>query len=433
MFLWRRLKERRDKVENNNDTKQLFFYFFSLFPLVDLLNGYLLSINHGLPVGTAYRLVLLGWIVMILLKEGVKKHSSLALVAFINVVIFSLLNLVQALFFSHSVSQIMTDFTALSKYFLWLGIALVFSEHIQEKKQLEKLVVRVNTFFSAGVIIPYVLGIGNFTYSNSKAGYKSFFFATNDLTYAFVILSTLLSFYLITQFSREKSSYFIFLTLLYGTNLICMLLIGTKSGIGYGVVNLLVAFIYLIFIKSSISYNFKFFLIQTLLILLLFFLVIGKDMVLSVLDGVIDRMSYFYKVYEGNWVKILSSSRSIYLEDAYTGFLKYPLNYCILWFGFGAANRWSLFGRHGGYIEMDFFDTLFSYGFIGLALLIVSLVYLVIKCKKEQGDKRYLYLFFVSLVYAFLTGHVFYSAMSSMIFGLVISGMFITKERKVEE
>lgn len=415
------------KVANN----KLFFYLFSIFPLIDLLNGYLLSINNKLPVGTGYRLVILIYGVLIVFKNKIIAHKDLSILLFINFVVFSTLTLVQAMFFNRSLSQIMSDFTGLSKYFLWLVTALIFSEYLSSEGKLEKLTVKINLFFCLGMIIPYLLGIGNFTYANSSAGYKSFFFATNDLTYAFIILSSILSFYIIDQFNQSKSLYFVFLIFLYSLNLVCMLIIGTKSGIVYGGVNLIIVFFYLIFVKANVSYTFKFYLIQVLIILAVFFLVIGKNIVESMLDGIFDRIAYFYKVYEGNWIKILSSSRSIYLEDAWHNFLFYPKNYLILLFGFGAANRWTLFGRQGGNIEMDFFDTAFSYGFVGCVVLVVSLAYIVKKYKSELGNKRYLYLFFVSLIYAFFTGHVFYSAMSAMIFGTVIGGMFIKRNKEV--
>lgn len=415
------------KVANN----KLFFYLFSIFPLIDLLNGYLLSINNKLPIGTGYRLVILIYGVLIVFKNKIIAHKDLSILLYINFVVFSTLTLVQAMFFNRSLSQILSDFTGLSKYFLWLVTALIFSEYLSSEGKLEKFTVKINLFFCLGMIIPYLLGIGNFTYANSSAGYKSFFFATNDLTYAFIILSSILSFYIIDQFNRSKSLYFVFLIFLYSLNLICMLIIGTKSGIVYGGVNLIIVFFYLIFVKSNVSYTFKFYLIQVLIILAVFFLVIGKNIMESMLDGIFDRIAYFYKVYEGNWIKILSSSRSIYLEDAWHNFLFYPKNYLILLFGFGAANRWTLFGRQGGNIEMDFFDTAFSYGFVGCVVLVVSLAYIVKKYKSELGNKRYLYLFFVSLIYAFFTGHVFYSAMSAMIFGTVIGGMFIKRNKEV--
>ena len=292
-----------------------------------------------MPIGTGYRLVILIYGVLIVFKNKIIAHKDLSILLFINFVVFSTLTLVQAMFFNRSLSQIMSDFTGLSKYFLWLVTALIFSEYLSSEGKLEKLTVKINLFFCLGMIIPYLLGIGNFTYANSSAGYKSFFFATNDLTYAFIILSSILSFYIIDQFNQSKSLYFVFLIFLYSLNLVCMLIIGTKSGIVYGGVNLIIVFFYLIFVKANVSYTFKFYLIQVLIILAVFFLVIGKNIVESMLDGIFDRIAYFYKVYEGNWIKILSSSRSIYLEDAWHNFLFYPKNYLILLFGFGAANR----------------------------------------------------------------------------------------------
>ncbi|MFC0616342.1 hypothetical protein [Enterococcus faecalis] len=414
-------------MENKTVNNNLFFYLFSIFPVIDLFNGYLLSVDNNVPVGTLYRILILFYGLFILIKNKILKHKDLLIILTINFAVFSTLTLVQAMFFNNSISHVISDFTVLSKYLLWIITALIFSEYLSDESQLEKHMVKINVYFSLGMLIPYLLGIGNFTYTNSNAGYKSFFFATNDLTYAFIILISILSFHIVDQFNQSKSGYFIFLIFLYGLNLICMLIISTKSGIIYGVVNLTILLFYLIFVKSNVSYAFKFYLIQVLIILSLFFLVIGKDIIESMLDGVINRIAYFYKVYEGNWIKILSSSRSIYLEGAWKNFLIYPKNHLIILFGFGTANRWVFFGRQGGNIEMDFFDTAFSYGFLGIAVLITSLAYIVKKYKKETGNTRYLYLFFVSVIYAFFTGHVFYSAMSAMIFGVVIGGLFIKR------
>ncbi|EKQ3613725.1 hypothetical protein P4507_002784, partial [Enterococcus faecalis] len=131
------------KVANN----KLFFYLFSIFPLIDLLNGYLLSINNKLPVGTGYRILILFYGVLILFKNKVIAHKDLSLLLFVNFVVFSTLTLVQAMFFNRSLSQIMSDFTGLSKYFLWLVTALIFSEYLSSEGKLEKLTVKINLFF----------------------------------------------------------------------------------------------------------------------------------------------------------------------------------------------------------------------------------------------------------------------------------------------
>ena len=130
------------KVANN----KLFFYLFSIFPLIDLLNGYLLSINNKLPIGTGYRLVILIYGVLIVFKNKIIAHKDLSILLFINFVVFSTLTLVQAMFFNRSLSQIMSDFTGLSKYFLWLVTALIFSEYLSSEGKLEKLTVKINLF-----------------------------------------------------------------------------------------------------------------------------------------------------------------------------------------------------------------------------------------------------------------------------------------------
>ncbi len=85
-------------------------------------------------------------------------------------------------------------------------------------------------------------------------------------------------------------------------------------------------------------------------------------------------------------------------------------------------NRNLWFGRYG-MIEMDLFDTFFSYGTLGVTLLVTTIICLftILKNRIIRIKARSYYLLVLTLIYSFLSGHVFYSGMSMMIFGYMFS------------
>lgn len=214
-------------------------------------------------------------------------------------------------------------------------------------------------------------------------------------------------------------------------NVGCMMLIGTKTGIVYSIVSLLVLVIYLVAEKTTVPYQVKYYLFLIGILLSLFFSIFGLPIANKALGGLVNRIAYFYNLYDGNWLKILSSSRSIYLTDAYHNFLSFKENYLIFIFGFGYRNRWLLFGRNGGYIEMDLFDTLFSFGVVGLCLFLLPFIELFrqMSAKVKKVNRQYQFLILVTLLFSSTSGHVFYSALSTTIFGLICA-IFLNKEEE---
>lgn len=69
--------------------------------------------------------------------------------------------------------------------------------------KLARLTILLDVFLIGGLLIPYVLGLGNSTYDDA-AGFKGFYFATNDIAYAFLIMLFLLAGFL---FNRSGESF----------------------------------------------------------------------------------------------------------------------------------------------------------------------------------------------------------------------------------
>lgn len=405
------------------DSKQKYtqwlIYFVGVFPLIDFMNGVFLSEGISIPIGTFYRIVLFIVLLFLFINHLELVTSVFGLLMILSMFVYFLLLAIQTIYFDNSFSTLFSDASAVTKYLLWFLIALLFSKIAEPK--MTQLFIAIDSLFVVGLIVPYFLGLGNFTYANSNAGYKSFFYATNDLTYVLVILCTLLLFVLITFFTKKQWHSLFYLSLLYLANCYCLLLVGTKTGIIYSIASLIVTILYLLFFKSDIPFQVKFLLSQLILIGVGFSLFWGKDLFIGMIQGTIDRMTYFYDLYDGNWIKILSSSRSIYFEDAMANFMEYPNNHWIFLFGFGVENRWEFFGRAGGYIEIDFLDTFFSYGAIGLLVFLLPLVYLIYRIFKKRLFNKYAFLLLVTFGFAATSGHVFYSAMSATVLGLIVS------------
>ncbi|EOH52930.1 hypothetical protein UA3_02458 [Enterococcus faecium EnGen0263] len=405
--------------ESKQKSTKILLYFVGVFPIIDFINGVFLSEGVSIPIGSLYRIGLFVILLLLFINDKKLIGSSFGILFILSMTAFLLILAVQTIYFDNSYSILFNDTSAITKYLLWFLLALLFSK-ISER-EITNLFIFIDVLFVIGLIIPYFLGLGNFTYANSNAGYKSFFYATNDLTYVFVILCTILLFYLIQCFTKKEWSNLFMFSILYLANCYCLLLIGTKTGIVYSVASLLITVLYLLFFKSDIPFQIKFLLSQIILVGSIFSLFWGKNLFSDMIQGTIDRITYFYDLYDGNWVKILSSSRSIYFEDAVTNFVNYPQNHWIFLFGFGVENRWSFFGRAGGYIEMDFLDTFFSYGAIGIIIFLLPITYLAYRIFKNRLFNKYAFLLLVTLGFAATSGHVFYSAMSATILGLIAS------------
>ncbi|EPI05401.1 hypothetical protein D920_00114 [Enterococcus faecalis 13-SD-W-01] len=410
---------------------QILFYFIGIFPVIDFVNGLFLSEGFNLPIGILYRIVLFIVLFLLFINDYELVTSNFGILLILIIASYSLILAAQTIYFDNSLSILFNDTSAVVKYLLWFLIALLFSR-IADRK-MNHLYIGIDILFVIGLLVPYFLGLGNYTYTNSSAGYKSYFYATNDLTYIMVILCTFLLSIIIKCFSKKEWVYVSLLFSLYLLNCYCLLLIGTKIGIVYGIANLIVTIFYLLLFKTDVPYQIKFLILQLTFIGSIFVIFWGNTLFMKSIQGTVDRITYFYELYDGNWIKILSSSRSIYFTDALTNFIMYPKNQWVFLLGFGVKNRWSFFGRAGGYIEVDFLDTFFSYGAVGFIFFCLPLIYLIYRIFKYHLFTREAFLLFFTLGYAATAGHVFYSAASATILGLVVSRLLpIRKEEDFE-
>ncbi|WP_260480073.1 O-antigen ligase family protein [Listeria booriae] len=404
-----------------------FILLFAIFPVMDALNGFVLSAGINLPIGVAYRLICVAFLVFQIARKGFQ--TNIYTILSVILVFSGIMSLfIQTIVLQNDASALFNDVTNMIKFFLWVLIPYYMYQRADQWRaaSYEKIFLVISTFFTFGLLIPYVLGIGNQTYE--AAGYKAFFFANNDTTIGFIVSATFTGWYLFKQVKQTKLWTRILLALLYLGNLLGLLLLGTKTGIVYGALLTIVLLIRFFFFQRSVGLVAKWGIGVAVIGILSFILLQGRAFILEAVSGLLQRLIYFYNLYSGDLVRFITSSRSTFLDTAFDTFS--GGNLMTLLFGYGFDYRMATWGV-GGLVEMDFFDVLFSLGFVGLLVTLGLLIFFfLLACKKRN---IYSALFVILIVYGAFAGHVLFSALSSTLFGLVCGGLFLQKESLCEK
>lgn len=419
-------------MENEKKLVSFFLLLMAIFPLIDVLNGYILSMHYSIPIGVVYRMGCFIFLVGSILFYGFQKNLY-TLITLSVITICLVLILMQSMLLNHIVPIIFQDVTVLIKFYLWLLIPYFVYQHqgVLRNLNYEKIFIVISFLFTLGLLIPYFMGIGNQTYANSDAGYKGFYFATNDTTMAFMVSSTFTGHYLVKNLgSQTRLKSFGLLSLYFG-NMLCLLLLATKTGILYGFILTLVLIIHFLFFQKRISRNIRVLSSLIVAIVTVFILVSGKEFIVGATAGTIQRIMYFYQLFDGDLVRLLTSSRSEYLQDGWEYFSQSAHPLLLPLIGFGFEYRLLHFGR-AGLIEMDFFDFLFSFGVIGILIVTMMIGYFFILAFKKSKKSIYSAVYLVLLGYSFFAGHVFFSALSTTILGLVCGGIILKYGEKGE-
>ncbi|EGP4765336.1 O-antigen ligase family protein [Enterococcus faecium] len=404
-----------DRVKTN-----IFLALIVIFPLVDTFNGMFITYGYNIPLGTIYRVCLILYIVYGILSSEIGKMKRSILLLILPFLLMFIC-IIQSFFFNTSFSLLVKEFSYVVRFSLCLIIP-IFAKQFEDHFSIKKLIIitlLIDLFLIGGLVIPYALGIGNSTYDGT-AGFKGFYYTTNDITYAFLIMVFFIGWFLSHQAKNILLEYS--LLVLYFLNMYCLVLLGTKSGLLTGAVySCYLIFYFLRYYRSKTLYG-QFFIFEFLLTMLFLFFLKGKEILMESLSSVIARFTYFKVLYQDDWTRLLLSSRNVYLKDAITQYLQDPNNHYTFFFGSGFENRRNWYERKGGLIEMDFFDMFFSYGIIGTVILLMVIFYYFQLSNYKFTNKFCLFLLFFTIIYSFFVGHVFFSALSATVLGFV--GLF---------
>jgi hypothetical protein len=389
------------KASYNGLAEKLLLILLMFHLFVDMVDGWLDFNGINFPLSSIYKLILILVAIFIVLNQG-SKESFFILV--ILLCCFALYILIGATRFS--LEYLMKDLIALLKLLSFFMFYWVFKRfrninpihYIALLSLLSLLVIFLNTGMS------YV-GWGQYSYGSF--GGKGYFYSANAISGAVIIFSSLL-------FLVAVNSKVIYILTVSVCILISMLL-GTKSAIvSVLVLTFLVPYIF----KRRRLYWFLF--ISLLLFIGLLFIIKLDD--ISNL-GVVQRILFFYDT--GGFSKVIFSGRDQFFINNFDFFWNGDTINILLGVGHEGA-----YGFEKPLIEMDYFDLLILYGFLFLILYIVLSIFLVSDLLRrsklyDKYERRLLrmviFLSFLFLCMAGLSGHVIFSGITTVFWALVLA------------
>lgn len=384
-----------EKMRGNIEAvlKKQIVNFLCIYLIIDSINGILLrsSLPLSFSLSQVFKAVLLAFMaVLILFKLQYRPKyiaAGLILLAF------------TAAIFTKNFQQ-GVDFTK----FLMLPVSYIFASLYElDGSQIRKIVF-INLMCIVVNIMLGIIGFGYHQYEAQYTGTRGFFYAGNDLSVVFVILSFFSLYIAWTRYSRyfyiALSAFLLFLA----AN------IATKVSI-FGII-ILIAF----FPLDSLN-NIRFTkknlkgLVWGLVAVLVFIIVVLQ---LTSLGGLLNRTADAMYRYSGSILSTLLSGRNIKLKREFVHFAD-EFSFTKLLFG----------SKTKIVIEMDLFDAFFNYGMVGVTILLFICIYGIhiykIKLNKDGSYyyKKLMFLNYLILLISFVSGHVFFSATVNVFISLI--------------
>lgn len=391
-------KELRMKL----DKKGAFFSLLAITPLVDTLNGWYV-LKHGetgVSIGTFYRLFIIAYIVFLCITNIKKEYFG----AILSMLYFPISSIIRALLVDGSY---ISAFTYGAKWLL--PIIIIYGIVSVEKDNIENTSIKILEFWSwlipGLLVVEYIFQIGEIAYFD--AGFRGLFYCTNDIGYS---LSMMMIFSLYRFFFKEKSLSTIVPLLL---NAMAIVILSTKSCFLFTIATLFLFMIKKIKIKYlSPSLVLKFAVVVVAI-------TIGISILINILSSELTAMlmrylNFFNTVMSqgfsiNNLLGFLTSARTFRIEGVIS---ELTSNFSLGKLLFGWMPPYFY-----GAIEMDWLDSIFQHGVIGLILLIVNYKSIFIN---KRYESPFQYMLVISFICAFFSGHVLNGALPSTVFSLVV-------------
>lgn len=361
-----------------------------IMPFVDSISGAL----HGTyPVGQIYRAILFAYMLLLLLKHSKKRFVWIG----VSLFAFSLVQILISIDLRRSIQDVVKLFTPI--VLICLFITMLHRQKIGIDSVI-RLMERWAIYYPILILIPGILGIGKNAYDGT-AGWKGFFYATNEISF---IMSCLIMF-LVWRLYRQIDVKTI---ILLGLNILTLLLMGTKTG--YATTGV---FAVIYFIKSmkerkpsKILKNISIVIIGCAAIICLYIFFFDE------INAIFERWMYQKNVFSYSLIDFLTSHRLRRFHGAWTSFIQGEIWYIPFGCGFGA--------EYGGFenMEMDGIDLFFRVGITGTVFVFIFYFrYFVWICKSNfWGFAIMFWMFLLS----FGAGHVLFYGQSGMMLGIMV-------------
>jgi len=390
---------------------KILWWLATMWLVVDSCTGFFLSYGIDMPLSQVYKLFVLFLIAIRLIEN---RKTLIIVWCSLMYIAFYLLHL------SLIASSIKDPLLMLSKFLSLLYLYLYFCFSFEKFPQIaianSRKVMIVGWWVLAFNIIIGIMGYGVPTYKeeNVELGVKGFFFAGNELGGILAVLAPFMFYWLIVRLSGLR------LFILYLFVILVGVLIGSKTAILATLLSAIVVPLLYLPIRKKILLI----VIGTIIIICLlpFFASLISDSSI----GAIERWSYFYNT--GGIERLVFSGRDEFWELKKRDF--YNSDFNVRWFGMGLDGTVKS-------VERDHFDTMLTFGYIGLGFVLFFFLSLLIKAVLYRRHNSLIRLVIFSdllvLCVAFIAGHVWYSAMASIYIALFNAFVFLHQKEKLYE
>lgn len=395
-------------ISKNHIVDKIILFLIICLPLFDMLNGYMMT-EFNLSVTHLVKFCLF---VIVFLRILCFKITVLTALIYITMGVF-FLGVFYSFFISGDIKLLFGDLLGVSKFFVWIAVFTYFDK-IKNRLSFND----INRLFLVcyGIIVINILfgifGFGYRLYPLYDTGIKGFFYSGNEFTFIFISTVSYFSY----RYRMYKIKYHLFIAI----SLILAFLIGTKSAIiSVFAIYLLIHFRTFLFFKLR-KRTFKF-LISLPFLILIFYNLIKNTAYFN------NFILYRLELYKYNFITWALSRRDIVAKENWDLFIQ---NYDIFQTFFGKGME--TFKNEYRLVELDFFDILFSHGYIGFVLYLIILIYIGYKININFEGNRYALFFYIFIVFilANLSGHILYSGIGGFLFGAVISLINIENDKK---
>lgn len=390
---------------------------FLTMPFVDMFTGLLLNLgidNLFSKVGQVYRIVFIAYLAYLIFIKNRAKNCKWVFIFSAYLVLLVVFYKIR--FDSSVVTNASYAIKLLFPIYLCYGVAY---EVGHKNFDLKYIFEAYSWIFPLSMVIPKILNLGFYNYYNGS-GFKGFYFANNEVN---VILMVLFVYCFNKLYQKITMSTLVQLALCSAA----LLLIGSKTSL------MAIPAAVVFFIVFKPRENKKQFLKTILGIggagVVAVMLLLGKQMI-----AVFSRLVEMYQYYSGRpnaFLTFLLSERNLRIGPAAEHwFFNDKSGIINFLFGIGKAEKCPNNTIYGLYsiIEMDFFDTLFWFGFIAACVVLVFyLIVFVRACRKKNCFSEKV-MFCLVLTFSMLAGHVMMSANAGTILGLVVATLYCGKD-----
>lgn len=393
---------------------------FALLP-IDMINGFLLTNNIVFPIsiGQLHKLS-----IIFLLFVRFLFYPQLLFIAIVTSMLLFIPSVYQ-IFKNFEEPFIFSDIIKISKYLTSLYAFLFFASYIRQAgiEEYNFLIkfIKFSYIILAGNILLKWVGLGYPMYEFGDIGSKGFFYAGNEVSALLVVISSILAIHIWKNFNWKWYILFSLFTLFVGFT------VGSKTGVG----GLLLMFSLVPLKPLSFVVNVKKLIAFAAAILFLIPIAL-YFMWRSIQEtDLMIRLTYFSQKFD--LVTFLLSNRNVFLNNAWEVYLeKYDRIEKII----GVGQTKFEFLTHDRTVEIDIFDTFFTYGLLGLSLLLLLLSILLAQASIFSRSKHPFANFVMLLSILMIgisstAGHVINSGMAAIFLGLLFALMYFRREQLI--